>query len=189
MMKSLIPRRGLTLWVGPARIQPLLVALASLLVVGGCGGVGGVPSGESSVSGTVTWQGKPLPLGTISFVPAAGEDLSGSKTTITNGRYELPNPPGLAAGSYKVRIQARGNPKKNATVSEPPKGVPDFNPVDPLLQEQIPEKYNDETTLTAELAQGSNTKDFDLTGSRSAAKGKASLRKSSEAGRRPGPDQ
>jgi len=184
MMRSIIPRREPTVLVGTARIWPLLVALASLLVVGGCSGGGGMPSGES-VSGTVTWQGKSLALGTISFVPAAGEDLSGSKVTITNGRYEFPNPPGLAPGSYKVRIHARSNSKKNAPVSEAPKGVPDFNPVDPLLQEQIPEKYNDETTLTAEVVKGSNTKDFDLTGTRSAAKGKASSRSPSGTRRNP----
>jgi hypothetical protein len=167
-------RRGPTRSVGAARVWPLPLAMASLLIVGGCSGPVMVnePMGES-VSGTVTWQGKPLPLGTISFVPATGEEVSGTKTLITNGRYEFPNPPGLSAGSYKVKIESKGKSKTTGPVSEAPRGVPDFRPINPDEPEQIPEKYNDETTLTAEVVAGSNAKNFDLTGTRSPSRGRS----------------
>lgn len=186
MLRLTSPRPWPTRWDVAVRTAPLLIVLAATLNGGGCSrGVGSMSAGES-VSGTVTWQGKPLALGTIGFVPAVGEDLSGTRTMITNGRYEIPNPPGLAAGSYKVRIHARSNSRKEkGTASEAPKGVPDFNPVDPLQQELIPEKYNDETVLTAEIAQGTNTKDFDLIGTRSPAKGRPSSQRRAGAGRNP----
>jgi hypothetical protein len=171
MMRMAQVRREWAFSVVAGRIGPLLGSLA-LVFLAGCGGSGlpgrqTTPTG-TTVSGTVTWQGKPLPVGRITFVPAVeGEDKSGNNTTITNGRYEVQDPPGLAPGSYKVRIRARGT-KKQGPAGEIPKDIPDFDPTaDPLLQEQIPEKYNDETTLTAEIAQGSNTKNFDLTGTRS----------------------
>jgi len=187
MMRSTNVQSGRAESVGPGRIGYLLGTLA-LVFLGGCDGGGrSVPNGDSSISGTVTWQAKPLAQGTISFVPASGEDRSGDKAAITNGHYEFPNPPGLPSGSYKVQIHAKGTSAKNAPASEPPQGVPDFDVVDPGAREQIPQKYNDETTLAAEVVKGSNTLNFDLSGTRSAARSPGSPRRSPEAGQRRGP--
>jgi hypothetical protein len=190
MMRSADVRREWAESVGPGRFWHILGAVG-LALLGGCGGDRPpdrpAPSG-TTVSGTVTWQGKPLALGTIGFVPAAageGEDASGEKFVITNGRYEVPDPPGLAPGSYKVRIHARGNLTKQGPAGELPKGIPDFNPVDPRAREQIPEKYNDETTLTAEIVPGSNTKNFELTGTRSTSRGPARRGSGRPSGRDP----
>ena len=64
MMRSADVQRGWFESVGPVRIGHLLGFLA-LVFLGGCGSGRSVPKGDSSISGTVTWQGKPLAQGTI----------------------------------------------------------------------------------------------------------------------------
>lgn len=127
-------------------------------------------SNGGTVAGTVTWEGKPLALGNISLIPAGNGDLPPVKALITNGRYSFPDPPGVAAGSYKVRIASKRDPRTSGPVGEPRKGIPEVNPVDPRAPELVPAKYNDETTLTAEIGPGTNTKDFELAGIRPASR-------------------
>lgn len=135
--------------------------LLALAMLGGCDV--GEPRQES-VSGTVTWQGRPLDQGDITFSPANGAGLPVG-SAIIGGAYGLPNPPGLAAGDYLVRIQSRAERATNAA------GIPDFGIADPSLsREKIPGQYNDQTTLKAQVtAGGSNRFDFDLSGTRKEA--------------------
>jgi hypothetical protein len=65
-------------------------------------------------------------------------------TEISAGHFALPNPPGLAAGSYAVRINARTGPE----------GPRDAHLTDPRSKEQIPPDYNEQTTLKAEITPG-----------------------------------
>jgi hypothetical protein len=62
-----------------------LVAMLAPLVLAGCG-----PAGPAryDVSGTVTFDGQPVPLGTITFLPAPGNSGPGGSATIENGRYD-----------------------------------------------------------------------------------------------------
>ena len=66
-------------------------------------------NGLTEVSGVVTFQGKPLTSGFVSFVPA-GETGSGAAGTIgSDGRYELYNSrtvKGIAPGEYRIRIES-----------------------------------------------------------------------------------
>ena len=56
------------------------------------------------VTGTVTWKGQPLDQGSIQFLPEDGKGtMVGAE--IRDGRYALPDPPGLAPGSYRVAHQ------------------------------------------------------------------------------------
>jgi hypothetical protein len=140
------------------------------VILGGCGSEPrySLPNRGSSVSGTVTLQGKPLLQGAISFIPpaqskdATTQDDPGAGAImaldIKEGRYELTNPPGLAPASYKVEIRSKNIPAEILAQG------PDMGVRNPMYHEQIPEKYNGKTTLTAEVAAGDNTINFDLTG-------------------------
>lgn len=79
----------------------LIVAPLMLLSLVGCGGGG---SGDdhpqtAPVSGTVTYQGKPLEGATVYFV---SEKFSGSGKTNAEGRYELVQ--GAVPGKNKISI-------------------------------------------------------------------------------------
>jgi hypothetical protein len=128
-----------------------LFVIPTFLLAGGCGSLS---SSGYSVSGTVTWKGQPLDQGSIQFIPEGGQEkaqMVGSE--IKGGHYALPNPPGLAPGTYKVRINSRSGIN--------PAGPPDANLADPSSKERIAKKYNEETTLKAEVKPGqANTFDF-----------------------------
>jgi hypothetical protein len=124
-----------------------------LLVVVGCG-----PRTENeAVSGRVTWKGQPLDQGTIEFAPTEGQEAQPAVLLIKDGRYELPRPPGLALGSYQVRISSRQGKAPRRT------DIPDADLADPTVKERIPPRYNLKTELKAEVKKGGgNTFDFKL---------------------------
>src|SRR4051812_18552277 len=70
--------------------------LLALGLTAGCGCAGGAGGGE--VSGTVTYDGKPVEQGAIAFYPANGPAAGGA---ITNGQYTVAK---VAVGTAKVRI-------------------------------------------------------------------------------------
>lgn len=136
----------------------LLLPLALALAAGsGCNG----ESRHVSVSGTVTLDGKTLDDGNIQFTPDGSDGLAVG-AMVSNGRYSLPNPPGLAPGKYRVSILA----------SESAAARPDMPPDVGMAiakaggtSKPIPARYNEHTTLRAEVtAGGSNAFDFALSG-------------------------
>lgn len=67
------------------------LAIASLVVMAfasGCGGDGGVP--RYDISGTATFDGKPIPQGVIQFLPDAAKGNKGPATNanIVDGTYD-----------------------------------------------------------------------------------------------------
>jgi len=117
-----------------------------LIACAGCN-----PSGPklAQVSGTVTWNGEPIPAGNISFFQVDGNsnEVGG---TITNGKYDLGVPP----GKCRVEIHAsREKPGQKDTVM----GLR-------AREAYIPIRYNSKTILTAEVQENSkNEFSFDLT--------------------------
>jgi hypothetical protein len=125
---------------------PLAAALAW---AAGCGGGQGY-----RVSGKVTFDGQPVPMGKIYFDPdtaAGGSGLSGF-AVIVDGTFDTSatGGQGVAGGPTVVRIQGH---KK-----EPADAISGYGP--PLFVEH---------TVKADLQQGTSTKDFDVPAS--AAKG------------------
>jgi hypothetical protein len=116
----------------------------------GCGG-GGV-----SVKGEVTFDGKPVDEGSISFESADGKGPSmGGR--IEAGRYEVSAQGG--AGRKVVRIRGVLKTGRKVEAGPPvPKGV--------LIDEikgPIPAAYNEQSTMTVDLAAGKvNEHDFPL---------------------------
>jgi len=121
-----------------------VLGLGLMVFVGGCG-----PSEPKTypVSGTVTWNGEPLPDGDIVFIDEAQEHLQ-DHGKIKNGKYEGR----VKAGKKKVQILAT----KESGKFDPAMGAV------PRIQ-YIPLRYNGETTLKTEIkTEGENTFSFPL---------------------------
>jgi hypothetical protein len=127
----------------------LLGLLVSLLVVAGCSD--GKPT-KGDVVGTVTVDGVPAELGAIAFLPVDGQSATAGGS-IEKGQYEAR----VAPGKMKVEIRVSkvvGQKKLYDT--------PD-SPVQPVMEEVLPAKYNDATELVVEVTPGPNQHDFELT--------------------------
>ncbi len=124
---------------------PYLMVLSAL--VSGCS-ESGPPTG--TLTGNVTYQGKPLPTGTITFVPQ-GEEIPFAYAEIEEDGSYIAETPDVGSvievGSYKVMISA----------------VKDVGPESPVVP-LIPDKYSSDQSsgLTAEISEGENTADFTL---------------------------
>jgi predicted metalloprotease with PDZ domain len=55
----------------------------------------------------VVCDGKPVPTGWVSFVPAAGNDAPARKAAISNGEYKVIATNGVPLGKYMVQVDAR----------------------------------------------------------------------------------
>lgn len=110
---------------------PLLLCL-----LGGCG-----PSGPATypVSGTVTYQNEPLPLGIVMFVAKQGP--SGQPGAIDGqGRYQLE----AIAGEHRVAVMAMP-PREGGRPDPTLEGGFDYTGV-PEAKSLIPAKYNRHST-------------------------------------------
>tara|TARA_R110002095_G_scaffold39808_4_gene36660 strand:- start:4033 stop:4449 length:417 start_codon:yes stop_codon:yes gene_type:complete len=104
----------------------------------------GCSQGESSVelipvSGTVTYQGKPVRDGVIRLAPDKGVQAPVKTTNIINGEYSFTDRSAVAAGTYQVEITAfRGEEKAPL----------DVKPGESSGREQfLPAEYNKKTTI------------------------------------------
>lgn len=85
-----------------AMLRATLV-LASAAIIAGCQ----AEDPLFDVSGTITYDGKPIPKGLIFFDPAAGTQGTQGFANIENGKYNTATPgqgKGIRGGSYNVRI-------------------------------------------------------------------------------------
>lgn len=101
---------------------------------------------REAVSGTVTLDGQPLNGGSIVFIQADVDSTDVASAAIENGRFSIPRAVGPITGRHKIRISrvvtSPVNP--NAAPGEPSKSA----------RETLPEKYNNQTVLTAEIRHG-----------------------------------
>lgn len=153
-----------------------LLICTFLLLLCGCGGSG---VKLYPVSGTVKVDSEPVEGLTVAFAPAEG-GMSGAGTTDAIGQYTITcaQGRGLPAGNYNVSIkqatavintagadselqtssdsaayaqQATSDPSQYKEAEKAKKN-----------QKQLPEKYNDKTTLKEIVAETTNTIDFNL---------------------------
>ncbi|MDB5337021.1 MAG: hypothetical protein JWN70_2640, partial [Planctomycetaceae bacterium] len=122
--------------------------ILGLLVLAGCGGDDVKPFNNLvPVSGTVSFDGKPVPQGSVSFTPVDPTGQAAS-SKITNGSFKMlttVSAPGVIAGKYKVRIESKELPPEGAAAAPPPTGA--VKPVKSL----IPAKYGDVNTSGLEV--------------------------------------
>ena len=148
-------RRGLS----GQRLALLSIATALLLFCLGCGGA------HVTIEGAATFDGQPIESGSIVFEPADGKGAStGGK--IADGRYSVNSEEGISVNSEegiargKKIVRITGVRKTGRQIEAGPPAPPGTM-VDEI-QKYIPASYNTQSTLTCEIAAGSNEVDFHL---------------------------
>jgi len=77
----------------------VLILCVGLMSCVGCG-----DDGKYKVSGSVTFNGNPIPKGEIRFTPNKGNKGPPVLVFIKEGKYETPKDKGLVGGSYQLRV-------------------------------------------------------------------------------------
>ncbi|MFO0956447.1 MAG: hypothetical protein U0800_03145 [Isosphaeraceae bacterium] len=129
-----------------SELSILAVVAAAALPSWGCGGASDGPE-RQPVAGRVSFDGKPLERGLITFQPV-DDKLPVVSAVVEGGEFALPKSEGPAAGPHKVSVWARKATGKK---------VKDPDNTGLLVEEHrelIPEQYNLRTTLTAEVPPG-----------------------------------
>lgn len=106
---------------------------------------------RGQVTGTVEVDGQPAAAGAIAFTPIDG-NTAGTGGDIVDGRYAV----NANLGPSKVAINI---PK---VVGERKLYDTPDSPVRPVVEESLPPKYNDQTTLTFDVKPGPNEQNFSL---------------------------
>jgi len=119
----------------------------ALLLLAGCGG-----DGRIEIGGGVTFDGKPIDNGTISFVPVDGGGPTAGGL-IQGGRYSLR----VAAGKKRVEIQGYKEVGRGRVI--------EWDPSSPVVAKTapfVPAQYNTASTLTYEVQGNTGKADFAL---------------------------
>jgi hypothetical protein len=127
------------------------------LVIAGCGRK---YSGDRRfpLSGTVSFNGEPVDLGSISFIPLeSNQRVSGG--TITDGAYSVPEEFGANAGKHRVEIRWQKKTGKKIVVARNDDGTV---LEDDVRAEGLPPEFNTDSTLIAEVSESQSRFDFDL---------------------------
>jgi len=142
-----------TAQAGAGPLARLLVMACVSLAPLACGSTG---PGMAPVSGKVTYQGKPVPKGSVTFASTTpgGRNATGQLDAEGNYKLQTENPgDGALVGDYLVTIYAHDEP------------ILDYIPKKPIPPKILtPTKYEKAETsgLKATVASGSNTFDFEL---------------------------
>lgn len=145
---ALTPSAGLNL----KRNLGLSLALALSWFAAGCSEAG---PARQPVSGTITLDGKPLTLGTITFAPLDG--TTAATAPIQDGAYRLSRSEGPAPGRYQVEISAvQPTGKRIAHPDLPSETIDEVRNI-------VPPNYNVQTELAVEIKpDGDQTLPFEL---------------------------
>jgi hypothetical protein len=127
------------------------MVLLGFLAVLGCG----ENKNEGEVSGTVTYQGQPLPYGTVTFFDSSNKFLASS--VISNGKYAIKVP---VLGPVKITVTT----PDNSSGGRGSKGVARSKRGETITVIPIPAKYGnaDQSGLTYTVKPGENTYNIDL---------------------------
>ena len=135
---------------GVCRGLVLLVACG----VAGCGD----PLNRQAISGTVTFKGKPIVVGSISFSPLDPTARTTVGASIRDGKYEVVSEHGLTPGKYRVSLTAL-----DKEVLGPVDVTQAMPAAKDMPKEILPAKYGAQSTLEAEVKSGGdNVFDFNL---------------------------
>lgn len=137
-----------------------------LLLISGCAREE-VPTGpQASVSGSVTYDGKPVPTDSIVVFYSIDKAVTGSGKVDASGMYSLAassQSVGLPTGRYQVMIRPPEPPPAKPGTAEYQDAMMGKTKKAPPPKE-IPEQFHtlDGSKIVRELKVGSNTFDFDL---------------------------
>ncbi len=106
------------------------------------------------LSGKVTYEGQPIDMGSISFLPQGGDQrVSGGY--IMGGEYSVPEAQGANAGKHRIEIRWQKLTGKKIR-------DPHSEDVTEQRAEGLPAKYHRDSELTADVSAKQTTFDFDL---------------------------
>lgn len=126
----------------------LLLAVCFSLPPLGCGG-----SDSCQIAGEISFEGRPVTIGMISFEPQTANSQIGS-AAIREGRYEIAGEVNLKPGAYLVRITAPDPEKSGSSANLGPNDPP------PRIVPLLPPSWNVRSSLSVELQPGKNTVNF-----------------------------
>lgn len=137
------------------KLVVVVFAILALLLPAASGCAKKKPPPVAEAEGEITYNGEPVKAGIISFLSeeAAGRATGGA--AVVDGKYRLYREVGLPPGKYRIEIRwgkPTGEKKKDVGYGQSPD----------VIAEALPDKYNSESILTAELQEGANTIDFHL---------------------------
>lgn len=127
---------------GSLRLVALVMVMCGAVTWLGCGGADGPTRYE--LSGSVTFDGNPVPAGQIVFEPDSASGNSGVQgyAEIRDGKYDTRDGKGVIGGPHQVRVT--GFDRFSEDESDPAK---------PLFPEYV---------ITEDLPKETTTKDFDV---------------------------
>lgn len=133
-------------------IPLFLTAALTTAVFSGCSGDRGPQ--RAVVSGTVSYNGKPVPEGMIRFMPDADSQTPIAGAPIADGKYHVDMHGGVPVGAQRVSIEAY-----RYDTSQPSR----FSDMGARIQ-YLPTQYNVDTQLKINIEPGSRAiiKDFEL---------------------------
>lgn len=104
-----------------ASVLAVAVAAGVLCVQGGCGGGSADGPSRYELSGSVTYDGKPVPFGQIIFAPDSAAGNSGPQgfAEIRDGNYETADGKGTVGGPHVVQITGFGSDPSTGTEENP----------------------------------------------------------------------
>ena len=147
-----------------------LAAASVLVVAAGCGGGVGLPEGETgTVSGKITFDGKPIPAGSLVTFANEKHGFIATGTVAADGTYSLQmrGGPDILAGAYRVAVTPPTSAQPEMSQAEYDKMMTEGGkPPEPKKVSEIPKKYQapEGSGLTYEVKAGENTgADFELT--------------------------
>ena len=133
----------------------LMHSCLSMALLAGCGGP--EPPPRASVKGSVTWEGAPIKSGTITCVPIGDTQGSPTSAIVRDGEYALDLASGPMVGVNRIEIIA--NRETGETIPAVPPATGEIRKVEQF----IPSKFNQSSSLEQDVAVGDNEFDFDLT--------------------------
>jgi hypothetical protein len=121
--------------------------------------IGCASKNEGVVSGTVTYQGKALTMGTVSFLDSSNQWLASSRIN-KKGQYEIQSK--VPAGPVKITVTTPGSSKAGGRGPNPGAKNKLGEPFPQVIP--IPAKYSsaDSSGLTYTVKPGENNFDIDL---------------------------
>jgi hypothetical protein len=138
-----------------SRYSPVISLCCLGAVLIGCSGRGYSGDKRFPLSGKVTYNGEPLDLGTISFLPLSGDKQRVSGGVIENGAYKIPEDEGANAGKYRVEVRWAKKTGKQFKDRELEMMVDE-------RKEGLPPRFHDQSELSADVAADRTVFDFEL---------------------------
>jgi hypothetical protein len=137
------------------RLCVVALALCGVSVLlNGCGSDG---LGRQPIAGTVNLDGAPLEKGTVNFHPVDATTKTATGGPITGGKFSFDRQQGLAAGKYRVTVNA----PKPGTGGKAVEGALPGDPIEPPV-ELIPAEWNTNSSQIVEVKSGANEFNFDI---------------------------